>query len=93
MLAPCRLFRWDHELGVLKGDADQTLQAFTHWLWSGNGFSKERYAKLGLERPQPPPGVLAAVQAGARQGIESLRGEEDGAITNPEWRRIAETQT
>jgi len=88
------LFRWDAEVARHGGDAAATLDAFTKWLWSGNGFSKERYAKLGLERPRPPQSVLAqaaAVRQGAGQGLEALRaaervGEElhqPGAITNP----------
>ena len=88
------LFVWDRQLKRNGGDADATVHAFTAWLWSGNGFSKERYAKLGLERPRPPQSVLeqaAAVRQGAGQGLEALRaaeraGEElhqPGAITNP----------
>lgn len=42
-----------------------TPKAFTEWLWSGNGFSKSRYDKLGLARPSPPPGYLSAGGGGA----------------------------
>ena len=44
------LFVWAHQLERRGSDVNATLEAFTHWLWSGNGFSQERYAKLGLER-------------------------------------------
>ena len=44
------LFCWDSQLAARRGDGDGTLTAFTEWLWSGNGFSKSRYEKLGLER-------------------------------------------
>ena len=53
---------------------------------SGNGFSKERYAKLGLARPSPPKEWLAkkaeeernasqlpAITAGTSYGLEGLR--------------------
>lgn len=48
------LFVWTRQLERHGGRADKTIEEFTHWLWSGNGFSKERYAKLGLARPKPP---------------------------------------
>ena len=83
------LFIWAYELQRNGGDVSATLESFTHWLWSGNGFSKERYAKLGLERPRPPDSLLkkvAAEQAAAPKqlglaaatahGLESLRAFE-----------------
>ncbi|KAL1519233.1 hypothetical protein AB1Y20_003492 [Prymnesium parvum] len=93
------LFIWSEQLAVHRGDADATVEAFTEWLWSGNGFSKERYAKLGLARPQPPGKWLEAKAAetqrtladGTAHGLEALRAFEGrdkahalGAITNPQ---------
>ena len=57
------LFVWLDELQRNGNDVDATLESFTHWLWSGNGFSKERYAKLGLEKPRPPESLLKKVAA------------------------------
>ena len=51
------LFVWAEQLARHRGDAEATLRSFTSWLWSGNGFSKERYAKLGLQRPKAPDGL------------------------------------
>ena len=77
------LFVWSDQLEAHGRDPNATVEAFTHWLWSGNGFSKERYSKLGLERPKPPEAFLkkkAAEQQqqqrvleGTRHGLESLR--------------------
>ena len=92
------LFVWSDQLERHRGNADATVAAFTHWLWSGNGFSQERYEKLGLQRPKPPESFLkqkAAEQQqeaieGTTYGLESLRAFEGmkqphalGAITNP----------
>ena len=93
------LFVWALELERHKGDADATVEAFTHWLWSGNGFSSDRYEKLGFNRPRPPDALLAkvaadqkqlGVSAGTTYGLESLRAFEGmalphdpGAIVNP----------
>ncbi len=92
------LFVWSDVLQSNGGSVDATLDAFTSWLWSGNGFSKERSEKLGLQRPSPPDSYLeklAAEQAprltdATRHGLESLRDFEGmgaphdpGAITNP----------
>ena len=52
------LFVWSEQLKAHGDDGDATVEAFTAWLWSGNGFSKERYAKLGLARPKPPDEYL-----------------------------------
>ena len=89
------LFVWAHEVERHQGDAGATVEAFTHWLWSGNGFSKERYAKLGLNRPRPPESLLKKVAAeqhastaqkelglaaGTTYGLESLRTFEGMAL-------------
>ena len=90
--------QWASEVERNRGDVEATLESFTHWLWSGNGFSKERYAKLGLERPRPPDSLLKKVAAeqpksltaATSYGLEGLRAFEGmqqphaaGAITNP----------
>ena len=82
------LFVWSEQLAKRRGDPNATLEAFTKWLWSGNGFSKQRYEKLGLERPKPPDAYLdsqggtaaralehkaPALHAGVAHGLESLR--------------------
>ncbi len=80
------LFVWAEQLAKYGGDTSATLDAFTRWLWSGNGFSKERYEKLGLERPKAPEGLVKKsglamkhqppqdpLQAGVAHGLESLR--------------------
>ena len=54
---------WSDQLQKHGGDVDATLEAFTSWLWSGNGFSKERYTKLGLQRSKPPKEYLEKVAA------------------------------
>ena len=36
------LFCWDEHLSKHRNDGAATLEAFTSWLWSGNGFSKAR---------------------------------------------------
>ena len=70
-----------------------TFKAFEKWIYSGNGFSSERYAKLKLERPDPPENVVdgnpgSDVAAAVGHGLEALRAREGiahapGAITNP----------
>ena len=92
------LFVWVSQLERNGGNVKATLDSFTKWLWSGNGFSKERYAKLGLERPRPPDELIkkvaaeqqSAITASTMHGLESLRlleGKDQphapGAITNP----------
>ena len=82
---------WSDQLRRHAGDAQATLHAFTEWLWSGNGFSKERYTKLGLQRPTPPSSMLeqaaqkrrgagrdvdASIVAATGQGLECLRLHE-----------------
>lgn len=74
------LFCWDSQLAARRGDGDGTLTAFTEWLWSGNGFSKARYDKLGLARPAPPQQFLerngssaAAAGGGTAAAAEALR--------------------
>lgn len=83
------LFVWTLEVARNGGNIEATLESFTHWLWSGNGFSKERYAKLGLQRPRPPDSLLKKVAAeqsaspkqlgltaATAHGLESLRSFE-----------------
>jgi len=82
------LFCWDSQLRACHGDPDATLQAFTAWLWSGNGFSKDRYTKLNLERPAPPTKLGQPKQPqltdsspnsignAVGYGLESLRANE-----------------
>ena len=93
------LFVWSSQLSRHHGNADATLEAFTEWLWSGNGFSSDRYAKLGLERPQAPSELVQLASAGSgvrcleaatTHGLETLRSFKEmrsdctpGAITNP----------
>ena len=77
------LFVWSTQFEMHLNDASATLDAFTHWLWSGNGFSAERYEKLGLARPKPPSAFLnrvaeeeahtPAITAGTSYGLEGLR--------------------
>lgn len=77
------LFVWSDQLSALHGDTNAVVEAFTTWLWSGNGFSSERYAKLGLERPKPPEDWLESksslteqkqrVMEGTAHGLEALR--------------------
>lgn len=85
------LFIWESQLPHHGNDVSTTLQAFTDWLWSGNGFSKERYQKLGLQRPELPSEMKerarrvgganggrdgASLVEGAGQGLETLRAHE-----------------
>ncbi|KAH8073728.1 hypothetical protein JL720_10798 [Aureococcus anophagefferens] len=72
----------------------ETFRAFETWIYSGNGFSQERYAKLKLERPDPPDRLVdgdddAGVEAAVGHGLEQLRAREGldhapGAIVNPD---------
>ncbi|KAK7230815.1 mitochondrial carrier protein [Aureococcus anophagefferens] len=72
----------------------ETFRAFETWIYSGNGFSQERYAKLKLERPDPPDRLVggdddAGVEAAVGHGLERLRAREGldhapGAIVNPD---------
>ena len=67
------LFVWSDQLAGHDGNVDETLQAFSHWLWSGNGFSTDRYKKLGLQRPRPPREVID--EAAQRQRQQLLGGQ------------------
>ena len=101
------LFVWETELNRIAGDSTpgdpanvrDTFRAFERWIYSGNGFSQERYAKLKLERPDPPDSVVRGgggddddgrgdVALAVGHGLECLRTKEGldhapGAITNP----------
>ena len=107
--APCvshlegGLFIWETQLALVAGGRDpaaddapirETFRAFETWIYSGNGFSQERYAKLKLERPDPPDRLVggdddAGVEAAVGHGLEALRAREGldhapGAIVNPD---------
>ena len=91
------MFVWEVELAkIAAGDAvdadavSACFKAFERWIYSGNGFSSERYAKLKLERPDVPDSVrddarrdadadadVAGDVAGAvGHGLEALRARE-----------------
>ena len=80
------LFVWSQQLEEHHSDANATLDAFTHWLWSGNGFSAERYAKLGLQRPKPPSEFLRK-KAEEEQAAASLL---EGGLPSSASRAITE---
>ena len=88
----------NHPFAAQADDAPvrETFRAFEAWIYSGNGFSQERYAKLKLERPDPPDRLVdgdddrdAGVEAAVGHGLEQLRAREGldhapGAIVNPD---------
>ena len=97
------LFIWETQLALIAGGRDpaaddapirETFRAFETWIYSGNGFSQERYAKLKLERPDPPDRLVGGdgdddVETAVGHGLESLRAREGldhapGAIVNPD---------
>ncbi len=74
------LFCWDKQLAAHRGDEAAALEGFSAWLWSGNGFSRERYAKLGLERPQVPEEVIQMQERRAKERAH-VTAQSEGLAT------------